>query len=194
MLCENCNKEHDGKYGSGRFCSKQCSKSFSTKNKRKEINEKISKSLIGKKHTEDHKDKISKSQIGKILSDETKNKISNTKTGISRTEQQKINISIGVLKSKGKEINSILDISPRTVTKILERMNIGCSRCGWNESTCDIHHINGRKIEDFNNHKNLCLLCPNCHRLVHTNKISKDELIPLSIYIGDKWKLYYNKK
>ncbi len=21
MICENCNKEHDGSYGSGRFCS-----------------------------------------------------------------------------------------------------------------------------------------------------------------------------
>lgn len=30
--CELCNKEHDGLYGSGRFCSKECSRSFSTKN------------------------------------------------------------------------------------------------------------------------------------------------------------------
>ena len=32
MICENCGKEHDGSYGSGRFCSKKCAKSFSTKN------------------------------------------------------------------------------------------------------------------------------------------------------------------
>lgn len=32
MICENCGKEHDGSYGSGRFCSKECAKSFSTKN------------------------------------------------------------------------------------------------------------------------------------------------------------------
>ena len=31
MICENCGKEHDGNYGSGRFCSKECAKSFSTK-------------------------------------------------------------------------------------------------------------------------------------------------------------------
>ena len=24
MICENCNKEHDGSYGSGRFCSSKC--------------------------------------------------------------------------------------------------------------------------------------------------------------------------
>lgn len=32
MICENCGKEHDGTYGSGRFCCKECAKSFSTKN------------------------------------------------------------------------------------------------------------------------------------------------------------------
>lgn len=31
-ICENCRKEHDGSYGSGRFCCKECAKSFSTKN------------------------------------------------------------------------------------------------------------------------------------------------------------------
>ena len=46
-LCENCNNEHDGLFGSGRFCSKKCSRAFSTKNKRKEINEKVSKKLKG---------------------------------------------------------------------------------------------------------------------------------------------------
>lgn len=32
MICENCCKEHSGDFGSGRFCSKRCAKSFSTKN------------------------------------------------------------------------------------------------------------------------------------------------------------------
>ena len=32
MICENCGKEHSGDFGSGRFCSKKCAKSFSTKN------------------------------------------------------------------------------------------------------------------------------------------------------------------
>ena len=31
MVCENCGKEHDGSYGSGRFCCKECARSFSTK-------------------------------------------------------------------------------------------------------------------------------------------------------------------
>lgn len=45
MKCENCCREHDGSYGSGRFCSTKCSRGFSTKAKRKEINEKVSKTL-----------------------------------------------------------------------------------------------------------------------------------------------------
>lgn len=45
--CENCGNEHEGTYGSGRFCSIKCSRGFSTKAKRKEINEKVSKTLLG---------------------------------------------------------------------------------------------------------------------------------------------------
>ena len=45
--CENCGIEHDGKYGSGRFCSKKCARSFSTKRNRNEINAKRSLALKG---------------------------------------------------------------------------------------------------------------------------------------------------
>ena len=45
-ICENCGKEHDGSYGSGRFCSSKCARSFSTKLNRKEINEHVSHSLL----------------------------------------------------------------------------------------------------------------------------------------------------
>jgi len=46
--CENCNKQHTGEYGSGRFCSSKCSRGFSTKAKRAEINAKISKAFLGR--------------------------------------------------------------------------------------------------------------------------------------------------
>jgi hypothetical protein len=45
--CENCGTQHEGIYGSGRFCSIKCSKGFSTKSKRKEINKKVSKKMTG---------------------------------------------------------------------------------------------------------------------------------------------------
>ena len=48
-ICENCGKEHEGVYASGRFCSPSCSRSFASKNKRKEINLKVSQTLKKKK-------------------------------------------------------------------------------------------------------------------------------------------------
>lgn len=50
-ICENCKKEHDGNYGSGRFCSIKCARSFSTKAKRKEINEAVRKKLTKSSET-----------------------------------------------------------------------------------------------------------------------------------------------
>ena len=48
-ICELCSKEHYGEYGSGRFCCPKCARAFSTKAKRKEINEKVSKTLTKQK-------------------------------------------------------------------------------------------------------------------------------------------------
>ena len=105
MKCENCGIEHEGAYASGRFCSKKCSKSFSTKAKRKEINEKVSIKLKGmppwhkgKKDpfSKESKEKMSISaklyfanhpgenrrrNLGKITSKETRLKISNSLKG-----------------------------------------------------------------------------------------------------------------
>lgn len=52
MYCENCNKEHDGSYGSGRFCSVKCSRGFSTKSKRNEINNAVSLKLQNTGHSD----------------------------------------------------------------------------------------------------------------------------------------------
>lgn len=57
MRCEKCECEHDGNYGSGRFCSQKCSRSFSTLVKRKEINDKVSKSLSGRIRSSEHREK-----------------------------------------------------------------------------------------------------------------------------------------
>lgn len=181
--CENCNASHDGKYGSGRFCSNKCARGFSTKSKRKEINQKVSNKLKGTKLTEETKNKISKSLSGE------NNPFYNQHHDEDKKRQMAKSLK-STLKNK-KEPTSIIDLSKRTITKVLVRMNKGCSRCGWNESTCDIHHINGRKIEDPHSHDNLCILCPNCHRLVHTGKVKKEELINMTQYIGDEWRKHY---
>jgi len=43
--CENCDNDHNGNYGSGRFCSSKCARGFSTKEKRSLINKKVSDKL-----------------------------------------------------------------------------------------------------------------------------------------------------
>ena len=98
MICENCNKEHDGSYGYGRFCSSKCARAFLTKIKRKEINEKVSLKL--KKNPDyfckDCGKKLIKKTItgycsncyltkyNKVFSIEVRTKISNANKGRSR--------------------------------------------------------------------------------------------------------------
>ena len=48
FICENCGKEHNGSYGSGRFCSSKCARSFSTKMNRDKINKKVSNTFKNK--------------------------------------------------------------------------------------------------------------------------------------------------
>lgn len=60
MFCENCNINHTGIYGSGRFCSAKCARGFSTKNKRAEINQKVSSKLSGRKLSTEHVKNIEK--------------------------------------------------------------------------------------------------------------------------------------
>jgi len=66
MICENCEGLHDGTFGSGRFCSIACSRAFSTKNKRSDINVKVSSSLKGKNFMDFEK-------RSKIMNDRWKN-------------------------------------------------------------------------------------------------------------------------
>lgn len=166
-ICESCGIKHDGSYGSGRFCSKECARGFSHKNF---------------KLSENAKEKISAS-----LKKRWKNK-----------NFEHVNWSLAVgngTKGKFKDPENILEISSRTTSKIFLRLikneKFGCSRCGWNEGTGDLHHINGKKIENPDHHSNLTYLCPNCHRLVHQHTIEKSSLISLEKQIGDIWKKYY---
>ena len=51
MICENCEIDYDVVYGSGRFCCSKCARGFSTKAKRKEINEKVKFALAWRSQT-----------------------------------------------------------------------------------------------------------------------------------------------
>jgi hypothetical protein len=87
--CEYCKKEHDGSFGSGRFCSKKCARGFSTKAKRKEINKKVSKKLKKEKHCISCNTKISgKGNYCKICKRYVNNKILFRKLNIRENNLQ----------------------------------------------------------------------------------------------------------
>jgi 5-methylcytosine-specific restriction endonuclease McrA len=167
-ICENCNIEHNGEYGSGRFCSVKCARGFSTKEKRKEINEKVSDTLIKRHH-------------GYL----TKQQYVQRKIAEKHASYERL-----------KETTSILDMSKRTTMKILRRMKLPCFTCGWfHEGVVgDVHHIIPRKNGGSDENSNLTYICPNCHRLVHSDVIKPSELITIEDYLDDSWKKYYYTK
>jgi hypothetical protein len=166
--CRNCGIDISGKKYAKTFCSTSCSNSFHNKHRTlsPETKEKIRQSLLGRRLTKPEK----------------------TSRGFKHAK------AVGAY-TKGRyhkyPPESILALSMRTVRKILKRMELPCSRCGWNEAVCDLHHIWGKKIADANSHMNLTYLCPNCHMLFHSKKIGPEDVINLEEYIGNSWKGFY---
>lgn len=189
--CENCGMEIDGSFGSGRFCNLKCANSYNGKKcqeLRKQNNFYKSERWI--KSCSDRQKKVwENEEFRKILCNGQKNRDPKT---LARGESLSKAVGNSTKnKYKGKEFTSLLELSKRTVSKILRRLKIGCSRCGWNECVCDIHHINGRKIEDANGHWNLTYLCPNCHRMAHREKIDKSSFVTLAEQLPENWHDYY---
>lgn len=146
-ICENCKNEHDGFYGSGRFCSEKCSKSFSTKEKRKLINKKVSKKLKNK----------TSHRLGVKLSEEHKLKIAKKRRLIyqKRIEDIKQNLPF--------------ETWPKHLIKktIFNKFGNVCSECQFTyvdkngKGPFEIHHKDGN--HDNWKEKNLDVLCLNCH-------------------------------
>lgn len=95
---------------------------------------------------------------------------------------------------------SILDLSRRTVSKLMLRMHLPCSCCGvyipgvvW-----DIHHIKPKHLGGSDLANNLTYICPNCHRVCHTDtKLLIKPLVSLEEYLKLKninWQDYYFAK
>lgn len=70
-----------------------------------------------------------------------------------------------------KKPKSILEVSKRTISKIVRRMELPCSCCGFYKEgvALDFHHINPRKKGGKDDMSNLTYICPNCHRIAHTD-------------------------
>lgn len=162
--CENCNKEHNGLYGSGRFCSSKCARSFSTKEKRKDINLRVSKKLLGKK-TRNY------SSSGKM--GDRKSKIKPEYINVTPEERW------GIINEKRKKnwVEKLMSADysslsfERLKMRIVLEQNEKCNKCDLSEwfgekLPLELEHIDGNHHNNTRN--NLEALCPNCHSLTPT--------------------------
>ncbi len=46
-----------------------------------------------------------------------------------------------------------------------------CQRCGWHEAPCDVHHLVKKSLGGKNVISNGIVLCPNCHRIEHHQRL-----------------------
>lgn len=203
-ICKRCGKEHDGTFGSGNYCSRNCA---NARNPSEETKSKISKALTGRK----------------VKYPRKKVDTTNFKKTLERIEREgRVCIECGEIyhskdlarkkcftclpkkivygKKSEKTVKSILDVSKRTAIKILRRMNLPCSCCGFyiEGVSLDVHHIHPRSLGGDNSMSNLTYICPNCHRLAHFNvNLLKTPLISIEEYlkrIGKNWLDYYYGK
>lgn len=151
--CENCECDHEGVYGSGRFCSAKCSRSYSTKTKRSEINAKVSATLAGRKIGGKSFEKGFDPRRKAFTNDE---RMKGTKIRLE-------NIANSYL------MLDWLDLpEAEQRRRILNEQKNVCNQCGlntWfgNSLTLELHHKNGDNQDQSRN--NLEILCPNCHSL-----------------------------
>lgn len=175
LICLNCYEQYQGTDPKQKYCSHRCAGFH---------NNWMKKYGKGKKLTKKQKEKLSNSL--KLYysnleshpfknSDEWSKKIGKATKG----------------KYKKKAPLNIFEVSTRTRSKILSRLNLKCSCCGYDKCPGKLHHIKGKKINDFDNHSNLSFVCARCHDEIHYGLIKKSSLITLKDLIGDRWLEYY---
>lgn len=160
MICENCKREHDGSFGSGRFCSRSCA------------NRRV--------HSEETKQKMSDALIGKPskLSEEGRQRLVENGVLQKRLQDERRELDFGTL-----SFNELVDkynksqwLHPRLRERVKEEQNHTCERCGnheWQGSPIpvEVHHKDGTKIHY---RENLEVLCLNCHGQTKTWKVKNE--------------------
>lgn len=160
-ICLNCDKLLKGEQQL--FCGRSCAATFNNarRSHNPETRAKISGSL-----------KAYWKEKG-VLSEEEKKR--------RRKKQSKI-------ERKRAALKCLYDLGTRTRKKMLLRMGlVRCVICGWDEATCDVHHINGRGDE----HSNLIMLCPNHHRVAEEGGLDLAAYPTLADILPENWRDYY---
>lgn len=191
MKCEYCEKEHDGSYGSGRFCSPKCARTFSTSKNKEEINRKRSDSIKKKYDYVNYKGKsITVNEYNKI--------IKSYEERIKRRSQLAVEIELE--KSPYSEFDTAYNNSGSKKdcyyltkhddnNKIIKRAIVPKYRYAvefylgrrllFNEV---VHHVDNNH---FNNCiENLMILNRKLHNQLHKGCITIDEIIAKKLYIG----------
>jgi hypothetical protein len=138
MICISCGKEHDGTFGSGKYCCRSCS------NKRQ--------------WSEETKIKRGNS-IKKWWSFREENEINESSKKIQETRLETIKRFI--LESDWKELRKF-----QKRKRVLYDQNFKCNKCGlqnWNNTQIKLqyHHKDGNRRNE--ERENVEYLCPNCH-------------------------------
>lgn len=167
MKCEYCSNDHDGSFGSGRFCDNRCAAGFATKNKRSEINKKVSETLKGRPqpHLKGYKFK--------------KGFDPNRVTWNEENKQRAVQTRRSTLKKLYETLDWFHLPLPEKKRRVFTEQETKCV-CGinsWNGEplTLELHHKNGNKND--NSRENLVYLCPNCHS--QTEGWRKKKNVPL---------------
>lgn len=92
--------------------------------------------------------------------------------------------------------------NPNQLKRLFMRQRWGteaCWRCGWNEAHTDVHRVVPGKDGGKYHIENRIFLCPNCHRLVTSGKITinKDDVVyppKPNKYTGSKGERNANSK
>ena len=147
--CEKCGTENDGSYGSGRFCGRACANSRSLDHKKIYSETKTIKCSKCKIKFEGHK-ALHVGAMCESCKDE-QHSYKCAKCGVDFNtryvfrEGRLIRCDsckrVVIHHSDYMSLESLLQLSKRTITKILNRANVGYSICGSSKSTCDIDHI-----------------------------------------------------
>jgi len=154
QTCEKCHMNHNGSYGSGRFCSVKCARAYATAAKRKDINKQVSKKLTGRPG------------VSRPNTPEQRAKIGLANAVRVKAYQEKV-----FLERYNLWLYDQFLPQPRLAKKFLIHAGGNkCHQCGWDKVhpvtgivPVQIHHKDGKASN--NRCANVELLCPNCHSL-----------------------------
>jgi hypothetical protein len=161
--CEKCSKEHDGTFGSGRFCSRSCINGFATVAKREEINAKLKANPVTPEKAKRAAEGLKRAWEEGKYAGRTNMSVAMIASHRKRNEQKLAKWKAGELVPSEGVAKSLL---------ILER-GAKCEECGWSKTNptsntipIELEHVDG---DCYNNSYGNCkILCPNCHSLTPT--------------------------